>query len=396
MLKDYVMKKNIPHHYSYDFKLNIDKVPSKESDRINLKILLPGMFLGLILLLLGVFELANTFYGGNLLFNRFIAENTAYNSFLSPAFFDSCIIILGLGIIFSLILSYLRYKKIFYDGKKITMINRDALGKKVTYQNNISDFLGVMFRVEFVQCGFIAKNIYIIELQHKNYNQTVPLYISTSGKNIRQIWVDYAKKLNLPTLLYTDEGILKRDVPDLDKSLTEMVDIWNLRGKFNPNAKHSFRIAVKQMPDKIIIKSRKILWDAFNIFGLFCLIVVLMTYFMVHTHAEIFSPTFLLCFNTFCFFILFTAIFVMFRKDKLIIKKDKIVNTHKYLFFSTKHDEILKKDIKGIYVTFNPATERYFVTITSSEKNIIFGKKLPIKDLKWVKNFLVELLINEK
>ena len=78
---------------------------------------------------------------------------------------------------------------------------------------------------------------------------------------------------------------------------------------------------------------------------------------------------------------------------KVLYQKDKIVNTHKYFLFSTKHDELYKKDIKGVYVTLNPATDRYFVTITSSEKNIIFGKKLPISDLKWVKNFLVEQII---
>lgn len=389
------MNKNIPVHYSYNFKLNIDKIPTKESDRTKLRVLLPGVFLGLFLVLLGIFELTNGLNYQNQLFSKlpFPETNVVYQSFLSPVFFDCIIILLGLGIICSLILSYLRYKKIFFDGKNITMITRSPFGKKITYKNKISNFLGVMLRIEFVQCGFVPQNRYIVELLHKSSVQTVPLYISSSGKDIRKIWVDYARKLNLPTLLYTDEGILKRDVSDLDKSLLEMADIWNLNGKFDPKSKHSSRIAVKETPDKIIIKLRKVLWDAYNILGALCILMLALTMFIVSFNPAGFSKEFLIVFYLICSLGIVAAIFVLFRKEKLVLKKDKIVNTHKYFLFSTKHDEILKKDIKGVYVTLNPATERYFVTITSSEKNIIFGKKLPIQDLKWIKNYVIEKII---
>lgn len=390
------MNRNIPRHYSYNFKLDIDHTLSKASDRIKLRILLPGIFLGLILILLGIFELTNGLYTQNPLFKNFSQTYSpdGYNSFISPLVFDVLIILLGLGIIISLILSYLRYKKIFFDGQSITMINRSSWGKKITYKNKISNFQGVMMRIEFVQCGFMTRNRYIIELLHKSSAQIVPLYISTSEKNIRKIWVDYARKLNLPTLFYTDEGILQRNVPDLDKSLTEMADIWNLRGKFNPNDKHSTRLVLKETPNKIIIKLRKVLWDAYNILGALCILMLALPMFIVSLNTQGFSNTFLIGFYFVCSFGIIASVFILFRKEKLILKKDKIVHTHKYFLFSTKHDEIFNKDIKGIYVTFNPATERYFVTITSSEKNIIFGKKLPIQDLKWIKNFLIEKIIN--
>ncbi len=388
------MNRNIPHHYSYNYKLDIDKLPSKESDRINLRILLPGIFLGLILVLLGVFELTNGLSSPQMLFGT--DASYTYNSFLSPIVFDIFIIVLGIGIITSLILSNLRYKKIFFDGNTITMIKRNSFGKKDIYKNKIHDFLGVMLRIEFVQCGFMTKNRYIVELHNKSCERTIPLYISTSEKDIRKIWVDYAKKLNLPTLLYTDEGILKRDVPDLEKSLREMADIWDLYGKFNPASKHSSRISVKETSDKTIIKLRKVLWDGYNILGALSIFILALTMFIVSMNHQGFSLEFLVAFYSICSLGIVSAIFIMFRKEKLVLKKDKIVNTHKYFLFSTKHDEIFKKDIKGVYVTFNPATERYFVTITSSERNIIFGKKLPIADLKWIKNFLVEQIITSE
>ena len=39
------------------------------------------------------------------------------------------------------------------------------------------------------------------------------------------------------------------------------------------------------------------------------------------------------------------AIWILLRKDKLVIKADKIVHVHKFMLFSRKHDEIGKKEI---------------------------------------------------
>ena len=84
---------------------------------------------------------------------------------------------------------------------------------------------------------------------------------------------------------------------------------------------------------------------------------------------------------------------ILFRKEKLVIKKHKIVNTHKYMLFSTKHNEIMKKDIEAIEVTENPATGRYFVSIISGDNTITFGSKMNIKDLQWIKKFLIHEIV---
>lgn len=392
------MSKNFPLHFSQNFKLPLEHVPTKESDRINLKILLPGLFFGTILVLLGIFELANGFKHNYGMFDAMVPElqTTTYSSFLNPAFFDVVIIILGCGIIISLILSYIRYKKIFFDGKIVTIIHRPIWGKKKVFREALENYEGVMLRIEFYQCGFINKNKYIIELYNKNYKKTAPLYISTSDKDIHQIWKNYARKLNLPTLIETDEGLVKREVADLDNSLREMAKIWDLKKNFNTNSKPSSCIATIKRGDKTVIKARKVIWDAFNIMawavifmlGIVCLIVSLST--------ELFSMSALIGFYLTCFSGIIAAIFVLFRKDKLVLKKDKIVNTHKYLLFSTKHDEMKLNDIESIDVTVNPVTGRYFVAIASAEKTIIFGKKLPINDLKWVKKFLINEIIKDE
>lgn len=390
------MNRNIPKHFSNNFKLNIDTLPTKESDRLNLYILLPGLLLGSALFCLGLFELINGSNNAQPLFDKLLQDNRAeYVSFISPWFFDCVFMLLGIGIVISLVLSHLRYKKIFFDGKSVTMVLRPAIGQKQTFRENIENYEGVMLRIEFFQCGFINKNKYIIELYHKNPKKIVPLYISTSEDNIRKIWENYALKLNLPTLIYTDEGMVRRDVADLNKTLKEMCLVWDLKKKFNENSKPSSNIAVTRKPDKTIIKTRKIIWDAYNLIAWFFIFLLVLVGFIVSFSTQNFSTSALISFYCIEFIGLITAIFVLFRKDKLVIKKDKIVNTYKYMLFSIKHDEIKKDEIESIEVTFNPATERYFVAIISDSKTIVYGKKLPISDLKWVKKFLVNEVVKD-
>lgn len=390
------MNRNIPKHFSNNFRLNIDKLPSKESDRLNLYILLPGLFLGAALFCLGLFEFINGSNNSQPLFDKLMLDAGAeYDSFVSPWFFDAVLMLLGAGIVISLFLSHLRYKKIYFDGKSVTMIQRPAIGKKKTFRENIQNYDGVMLRIEFFQCGFMNKNKYIIELYHKNPKKIVPLYISTSENNVRKIWEDYARKLNLPTMIYTDEGLVRREVADLNKTLREMSEVWDLKKKFNENTKPSSCVAVTRKPDKTIIKTRKIIWDAYNLIAWFFIFIFVIVGFIVSFGTQNFSVPALTAFYAVEVIGLTTAVFVLFRKDKLVVKRDKIVNTYKYMLFSIKHDEIRKDEIESVDVTFNPATERYFVAIISDNKTIIYGKKLPISDLKWVKKFLINEIVKD-
>ena len=83
------------------------------------------------------------------------------------------------------------------------------------------------------------------------------------------------------------------------------------------------------------------------------------------------------------------ALIILMAKEKLVLKKYKIVNVHKLLSYSRKKDEIDKDKIEAIDVALNPATGRHYVSIISANKTIVFGKKLPIDDLRWLKNFLL-------
>ena len=247
--------------------------------------------------------------------------------------------------------------------------------------------------MEFFQFGFINKNKYIIELYHKDQDKVAPLYISTKEKNIRQIWEYYAKKLNLPTIIMTDEGLLTRELKDIGKSLQELYNEGLLKNDFDFNSPLPSSIAWVRKRDKSVIKNRKIRFDGYNILG--GLFVIIGALFLATCYETILQKPTMIFFSCCLIVIMVLATLKVLTKDKIIIKPKKIVIVHKTFFLSRKKYEIMKDEIEMIDVAFNPASERYFIAIIGCGKTLIFGKKVPIEDLRWIKKFLINDIIKK-
>ena len=391
------MRHDAPNHFSHKLCLKLDNLPAKTSDRIALNILYPGILFGALLALLGIYEFFNIpALSGKGVFDGFMSEEEAkkVTTLINPTFFDAVLTVLGLWIVTKLIMSYVRYKKIRFDGKVFDITYRPAMGEKVSFCERLENYKGVRFRVEFLQFGILNKNRYIIELLHKTPEKTIPLYISTSDKDVRKIWEYYAKTLKMPAVMTTAAGEIYRSIEDLDKPLRQMVAEGLIKDEFDPKKTRPKTIACAYKKDKIVVKGRKIVWDAFNWLFIICggalLTATLFNYERIVSASSQKSAFVLM--SALALFVI-AAVFVLFRKDKLVIKKDKVVHVHKFMLFSRKNDELKKDDIEEINVTLNPVTGRYCVSVISDDKNIIFGKKLPIDDLRWVKQFLIHQIV---
>lgn len=388
---------NAPEHFSHSYELKVDRRPTQKSDRIALRILYPGFLLGMALIILGVYEF---FYGVSAKINIFgenVIDEPVYESPINPYFFDVVITLLGLWIVVSLIFSYIRYKKVSIDDKgNVSVVHRPVFGEKKSYKDKIKNYEGVRLRIEFFQFGMLNKNKYIIELYHKNSFKTIPLYISTSNKGIRKKWEYYARMLNMPTVIMTDEGMVSRDIEDLNKSIKEMAEKWHLSNQFDDRAPLPQTIAYVRKADKTVIKARKIRWDAYNLIMWFCIFVLgsaFITALFSYLKQESERNSWVIAGYIVGLLFVLALVYSLFRKDKIVIKREKIIIVHKFMLFSRKKDELRKDEIEAIDVTVNPATERYFVAISSDEKTLVFGKKLPIDDLRWVKKFLINEII---
>jgi len=394
------MNNNAPKHFSHYFELKTDRLPSRSSDRTSWRFQLPGIIFGLLLAFLGAYELFDGF-------SHPASETTdelsslhdisEYQPLITPTFFDIVFIIIGLGMVMASIASYIRYKKIMFDGKNVEVVYRPVFGAKTSFKESIKAYLGVRLRIELFQLGLINKNRYIVELYHKDPKKIIPLYISTSGKNIRRIWEKYAQSLNLPALLNTDSGLISRDVKNLRKSVKEMAELGYIIDEYHHHDVIPPSVVFVCKQDKIVLKARKIVWDAYNILAWLAIFAIGSLLLLSGLGFETLSKTFSL--HTIYtlwvagIVLIVVTVFILFRKEKIVIKPHKIVNTHKYMLFSTKHDEMAKDDIEAIEITENPVSGRFYVAIHSGEKTISFGAKLPIDDLRWIKKFLLHEII---
>jgi len=378
------MTHNAPDHFSYDFALNLDKIPAKRGDRIALHILFPGLIAAIFLIALGVYELAHGVRPQN---------NPAVPTWFNLTFFDSVLILLGLWIIGVLFVSYFTYKKVFYDGKKVTMIYRNIFGGRTTVKESLKKYIGVRFRVEFFQFGFINKNKYIIELYHDDPDKIAPLYISTKGHNIRQIWENYARLLNLPQIISTDEGIAVRETEDIGKSLQQLYAEGKIKNDFSSDSTAPKDISWVRKKDKTVIKNRQIHWDCYNILTAvgcgFCLLLFLLLLpdALRNVSVAILDGCLLLVAVLF--------IIRLFTKDKLIIKPHKIVVVHKTFMFSRKKYDALKESLQAIDIAYSPVSEHYFLVFIGGDKTMSFGRKLPVETLHWIRQFVIDDIVKK-
>lgn len=369
------------HHYSHCFALNVDKLPTKNSDRIALRILYPGLFFGVLLAALGLFDLW-------FVFDSSMRETSADYIWINPLFMDAVFILLGCGIVFKLLASYLCYRKIFFDGKSVTIVDRKLGGKKITYKENLKNYDGVEMRIEFFQFGILNRNRYIIELKNKNIHKIAPLYISTSSKNIRQIWKNYAKALNLPAIISHNGETKTIEVDDLDKSLKFLAKEGKVVSTYNADNPLPEHIVLVRKRDKKVIKMMKILWDGYNFIMMFFLAAFIAVWVFEMFCSALSWWVFALGALVWAW-----AVALLFRRDKIAVKKAKLVLVHKFPLLNFKNNEIFKDDIEAIEVEENPATGRHFLAIYSKNKSVVFGKKLPLNTLVWVQNFLIDNVI---
>lgn len=387
--------KKVPVYFNSNLELKYDKKYARLTDRAKIWKLLPAILVGVFLFMLGLYEWLNMFEDSSVQIVPVSDASLERPAAAAVWFFDWCFMLIGLGIVMSKILTYLQYNKYIISGNKVTIIHRRIFGGRRVLNESLSDYLGVRFRMEFHQSGFLLKTLYILELYQRSVDKIVPLYIATTDHKLRHIWKEYAKKFKMPALINTDEGVKQYSADDLSRSVRSLYKQGIVEDKFDEYSHLPTTIAYVRKKDKIVIKIRKMVQDIFNMLGwalltavLLLVIFVVKQMIVVDNNWEFYCMLLIMC-------MVISGVILQFlmRKEKLVLKKNKIVNTHKYILFSTKHNQMMKKDIEAIEIMQNPATGRLFIAIISDDNAITFGAKLPKKDLNWLKRFLIHDIV---
>jgi len=378
------------------FKLDIKTLPAHAVDRYCRIKALIFFILAVFLIFFGIYELLNGLRPSENELEKFIGNNQ-HLTLISPTLFDIVLILIGVSIAVKMVIAFIKYKKIHFDGDFMRIIIRPLFSSKIMITEPLYLYKGVRLRTEFLQFGLLNKTRYIVELVHKDIEKTVPLYISTSKKNIRKIWEYYAKAFRLPAIIVTENDMILKDYHDLDLSIKEQAQKFGWQKDFIQKEPIPHSISLKRSNGKTIIKINRAGVDAYSIIAWICLFVFASLtlyagknneYFSAVTSAEIMLAAYISA-----AFVIFYSVMALFRKDKLVIKKDKIVLLHKFIMFSAKNDELYRDKIEAVEVSSNPASGRSFISIISDNKMIVFGKKLPLRDLRWLQHYIISELI---
>ena len=390
------MRKKLPKHLSYDYRLKMDDVPAAQNDRMPLKVVMPGIVLGFLMAVIGLVELAGGMYDPESL--GYELDPNIRPPLFSHTSVDTAFIILGLGIIIGAVVSYIRYKKIFFNGKTFSVDMRGVFGENELFREFLRNYEGVRLRVEFFQFGILNKNKYIVELEHRDPQKTIPLYISTDGTGIYQIWYYYAKRLNMPTILDTDEGTVIRETGELDKNLKDYLDDRGLLEVYENSPKVPQDIVLVEKADRTIVKPRRVFWSILSLLGAFWLFFYLLVLAgAAYNFGRLVQLTGSVA-QTSLFFALAVALAIffiglMFKKDKIVLKDGRLILVNKILFISRKEYADLNR-IRDIQVVYDPSVDRYYLAVITDDSMLAFGKSVPMEALQWVRDFIIFRMIH--
>lgn len=388
-----------PNHYSYKYKFNVEKLPTEQTDKLPRKITWWGMFGGLMFVILGLFEIVAYFLQmSDESYNfstpqRFSAEQL----FIFRYSFDTFILVLGLLMIILSAVAMVRCKKVFFDGETVKVEHHPLFGKPIVETDHLYNYLGVLLKVEYYQVGLINRNRYIIELYHKEKNKRIPLYISTSGDGVRKIWEYYAEKLKMPALFMTDHGLVSRHYNELNKTLKEMSKRWHLNALYREEDHMPASIQYKNKKGKVVLKERSLYFDVYTILASLSMLMLIAGFVALLMYYPYVIPyigvlgvitVLLLCFMA----IMFIS-FGIFSKDVLVITKNEVVLGHNVSFLRTDVEFLPKEDIESVDIGHNPITDRYYLSIISHDNNIVFGKNMPIEDLRWIRGCVIREIV---
>ncbi|MBR1841439.1 MAG: hypothetical protein IJ778_04845 [Alphaproteobacteria bacterium] len=390
----------VPDHYSYKFKFDIDKLPAVQKDKISYGLTIWGLIFGLLFVFIGGYEIfAYFFIGGGE--EQYDFNLPAQMSSADIAFrrysFDTFLVVFGLLIIGLAVAGMLRYKKVFFDGDKITITHKPLFGPVMKETEDLYNYLGVLLKVEYYQLGMINRNRYIIELYHKEKNKRVPLYISTSGNNIREIWESYAAKLKMPALFMTDHGLVSRHHHELDKTLKDMSKRWHLNALYREEEHIPTSVKYYPKPDKVILKERRLFFDIYTVLAFLGVLIlgtlavyaacnyrVILSYISLTWFVSVFAA---------CMLVIFVSLIIIFSKDVLIINKEEVILGHNISFLRLDAEFMKKNEIEAVDIGHNPITDRYYLSLISHDKHMVFGKNMPIDDLRWIRGLVIREIV---
>ena len=150
-------------------------------------------------------------------------------------------------------LHMLLWRKAITIDKYFVSVEESGLKGARQWQEMLQSYRGVRSRTRRVRRKNSSYTLYLIELLHDDADKTVLLYKSRNDRNWRGKWEAYARWLKLPALEEGLQGLVARDVEDLDKSVAELIEEGKVEVDYEALKQKAEGLAVDIEGDDLVI-----------------------------------------------------------------------------------------------------------------------------------------------
>jgi hypothetical protein len=143
-------------------------------------------------------------------------------------------------------------KTITLDDLFVRVEERRLFGTEA-WQEQRTAYRGVLSHSRRVSTKNSSYILYMIDLAHPDRRRNISLYSSRSDRAWRAKWEDYARWLELPALQEGSDGLVARDIEDLDKPVAELLREGKLEVDYDLLQERAEGLAVDIEGDSVVV-----------------------------------------------------------------------------------------------------------------------------------------------
>lgn len=302
--------------------------------------------------------------------------------------------LIGVGIALFGLHMILHRRSITIDRYFVAVAERGLRGAR-QWREQISGYRGVLARTRRVSTKHSSYTLYLVDLKHDDDAKTINLYTARGDRQWRSRWEDYARRLGLPTLEERADGLVARDVDDLDKSVGELMREGKVSVDHGLLAQGAAEgVQVETRGDTLVITRTgrsTPLWG--ELLGL-AFPAIFIYFGLSFGDLPMIVRVFLVGLGT-IFEVAFLAAVVWDRisRQRLVIAPDFVHLRAVSPFGATKGKRLATPEVEGVEVQRGRKNDRRFaVTITTDKDALRFGLGLPAATLDYIRNAVLARL----
>ncbi len=284
----------------------------------------------------------------------------------------------------------LKRREITIDRHFVTVQEAGLMGRKRPWEEPLGEYEGVLRRLVHVRSRYKVYTLYLIDLVHPEPDKTINLFRDTSDRGWRRHWESYARLFARPALEESADGPVVRAVPDLDRSLADLMRDGKVLLNRAALTIKPRGLSVRSEDETVVLTQTKSRFSPLS--RLAALLVPLALIYLgffyeqpLETGHYVIGGLGLFLEASFLITILRDLLF----HPRLHVGPQGIRLTTRALFCETKGRSIALGEIEGVQIRQGDGYLAPAVLIDSDEERLEFGTRLPKPSLDFVLNTIL-------